>query len=279
MTKKKTEWKQFFTFEKELLAYLSEQKFLAGDKNELVYQQTEYKQSILERPPKFLHAIISLQGNSDVIKKVEADIEELKSLYQSITNKSDFPSRFPALLSPTPLQINLSQHDAYRSNVVPASKGKLEGAEFIQIKRYGSSDQTDQANEDLAALAEIGIKTEIIDKSFGKILTVSINDLICYANAVGTEKSLNDLLYYAKTVGTAKSLTVRENSGMQFTARVRYPDIFKAARMSYSLLVVRDDCVVVDSLPQGKRIHRLEITKEKLVLPIKCDAEIFIKES
>ncbi len=258
----KTEWKEFFTFEKELLAYLSEQKFLAGNKDELCYQQSDYKNSILERPPKFLHAIISLQGNSDVINKVEANIEELKSLYQSVTNKPIFPSRFPKLLSPTPLQINLSQHDAYRSNVVPASKGTLKGAEFIQVKRYGL-DQIDLVNEDLAALAEIGIKAEIIDKAFGKLLNVSINDLISYAN----------------TVNTAKTLTVREHSGMQFTARIRYPDCYTAERMSYSLLVVRDDCVVVESLPQGLRTHRLENTKDRLELPIKCDAEIFIKES
>ena len=117
-------------------------------------------------------------------------------------------------------------------------------------------------NADIAALDNIGIKTEVSDK-FGKILSVSINDLI----------------YYANTVNTAKSLTVRQLSGMQYTARVRYPDSFVSVRMSYSLLIVRSDIPVLESLPQGRRTHRLETTKEKLVLPIKCDAEIFIKEN
>lgn len=279
-TELKTDWKQFFNFEKQLLQYLAEMKFLTGNKDELAYQQSEYRNSILERPPKFIHACISLEGDAAKIAKVEADIEELKSLFLAVSNTSNFPSRFPQLLSPTPLQINLSQHDAYRSNVVPASdsKKKLYGAEFIQVKRY-ELDQIDLVNEDLAALANIGIKAQITDKSFGKILTVSINDLMYYANAIGTAKSINGDIYHAKTVGTATQLTVREHSGMQYTARIRFPESFTAVRMSYSLLVVRDDCTVLDSLPQGKRTHRLEITKEKLVLPIECDAEIFIKES
>ena len=116
-------------------------------------------------------------------------------------------------------------------------------------------------NADIAALDNIGIKTEVSDK-FGKILSVSINDLI----------------YYANTINTAKSLTVRQLSGMQYTARVRYPDSFVSVRMSYSLLIVRSDVPVLDSLPQGRRSHRLSEIKEKLLLPITCETEIFIKE-
>jgi hypothetical protein len=256
------EWKQFFTFEKELLAYLSEQKFLAGNKDELCYQQSEYKNSILERPPKFLHAVISLQSDEAVITKVEADIEQLKSLYIAVTNKSNFPSRFPQLLSPTPLKIYLSRHNAYRSHVVPK-----DDYDFIQIKRYSVGDETDQLINDIAALENSGIKTQVIEKSFGKLLNVSVNDLVSFAKA--------------------KKLTVREHSGMQFTARVRYPDSYRAApdsyravRMSYSLLVVRDDCKVEESLPQGLRKHRLENMEDRrLAMPIECDAEIFIKET
>ena len=258
MATSKTNWKSFFTFEKQLLAFISQQKILAGNKDDLSYKETPYKNSILERPPKFIHAIVSLQDNTETFKKVETDIEELKRLYLAVSNKANYPSRFPQLLTPTPLQINLSQHEAYRSHVVSA----LLKDDFILVKRYRTNDQVHLVNADIAALDNIGIKTEVSDK-FGKILSVSINDLI----------------YYANTINTAKSLTVRQLSGMQYTARVRYPDSFVSVRMSYSLLIVRSDIPVLESLPQGRRTHRLETTKEKLVLPIKCDAEIFIKEN
>ena len=119
------------------------------------------------------------------------------------------------------------------------------------------------AIEDINALNSIGIKAELHEKSFGKTLNVSVNDLFLYAK-------------YAKAV---KKLTIRESSGNQYTARVRYPDGFQAVRMSYGLLIIPDDCPTLQSLPQARRTHRLETSKEKVILPIECDVEIFIKES
>ena len=99
MATSKTNWKSFFTFEKQLLAFISQQKILAGNKDDLSYKETPYKNSILERPPKFIHAIVSLQDNTETFKKVETDIEELKRLYLAVSNKANYPSRFPQLLT------------------------------------------------------------------------------------------------------------------------------------------------------------------------------------
>lgn len=247
----KVDWKRFFTFEKELLDFLSQQKILAGDKNDLAYDSVEYKNSILERPPKFLHCVISLCGDESLIKKVVSDIEELKTRYTAVSNRG-FPSRFPNLLK-QPLQINLSQHEAFRSRVIDAVTN-----DFIQVKRY-SSESEDNPLEDVAALNDIGIKAEIYEKSFGKTLNLSSTDLLLYAKA--------------------RKLTLRQNSGLQYTCRVRYPDGFQAVRMSFGLLIIPDDCNVLDSLPQARRTHRLETSKEKLILPVALDSEIFIKEA
>jgi len=247
----KADWKHFFTLEKELLRFLAQQKFLAGDKNDLKYDEVSYKNSILERPPKFLHCVISLSGDESLIKKVKADIEELKSRYAAVSTRG-FPSRFPQLLK-QPLQINLSQHEAFRSRVIDA-----ETNDFIQVKRYSSESEI-HALEDVATLSDIGIKAEIYEKSFGKTLNLWSNDILNF--------------------GKASKLTVRESSGLQYTCRVRYPDGFQAVRMSFGLLIIPDDCNVLDSLPQARRTHRLETSKEKLILPIECDSEIFIKEA
>ncbi len=259
MITSKKDWKSFFQLEKQLLTLISDQKILAGDKNNLSYISVPYKNSVLERPPKFIHAIISLQDNAELINKIESDIQELKVRYTALSNKSTFPSRFPNLLEPLPLQINLSKNLAYRSHMI----SQVEGDGFIQIKRFDLDDQSGQADLDAEALRADGIEAQVIDNAFSKVLNVSINDLIRFAN-----KEFS-----------ATKLTVRTSSGMQYLARIRFPDSFQAVRVSYGLLIVKSDVVVVESLPQALRIHRLETTKEKVILPIDCDAEIFIKES
>ncbi len=246
----KSDFKRFFSFEKELLEFLSRQKILAGDKDDLQYSVAEFRNTRLERPPKFIHCVISLGGDESLIKKVESDIEELKSRYTAVSTRG-FPSRFPQLLK-QPLQINLSQHEAFRSRVIDSDTNN-----FIQVKRYSSESEIN-ASEDVATLSDIGIKAEIYEKSFGKTLNLSSTDLLLYAKA--------------------SKLSIREGSGQQFTARVRYPDGYQAVRMSLGLLIIPSDCPVLDSLPQARRTHRLETSKEKLILPVVLDSEIFIKE-
>jgi hypothetical protein len=247
----KSDWKRFFTFEKEFLDFLSQQKILAGDRTMLKYNEVTYKNSILERPPKFIHCVVSLNGDESLIKKVEAEIEELKKRYNDVSTRG-YPSRLPNLLK-QPLQINISQHEAFRSRVIDTKTN-----DFVQVRRY-SSESESTSLEDVAALNDIGIKTEIHEKSFGKTLNLSSADLLSYAKA--------------------SKLTVRESSGLQYTARVRFSDNYQAVRMSYGLLIIPDDCPVLSSLPQARRAHRLETSKEKLILPIECDSEIFIKEA
>ncbi|WP_262964339.1 hypothetical protein [Methylobacter psychrophilus] len=244
----KANWKQFFSFEKILLEFLSQQNFLAGDKSDLKYSVHDYKNMQLERPPKFIHCVISLGGEKSLIQKIETDIKELKNRFLTVSDKN-LPSRFPQLLQ-QPLQINLSQHEAFRSRVIDS---KTEG--FIQIKRYNSDDMS---LEDTNFLNAIGIRTEVHNKGFGKTLNILSQDLVAYS--------------------TAKKLTVRESSGYQYNARVRYPDNFQAVRMSYGLLIIPDDCHTLSSLPQPRRTHRLETSKQILVLPIAIDSRIFIKE-
>ncbi|WP_340124491.1 hypothetical protein [Methylobacter svalbardensis] len=253
MTEKssKSDWKSFFTFENELLDFLSQQKFMAGDKADLKYLETPFRNTIIQRPPKFLHAVISLGGNESLNIKTEADIEELKSRYVKVSSRG-FPARFPQLLK-QPLQINLSQHEAFRSRVISA-----ETNDFIPVKRYNTGDLDNSSIDDIAALRDIGIKAKVYDKAFGKTLNISSNDLILYTKA--------------------KILTVRESSGNQYIARVRYPDSYQSVRMSYGLLIIPDDCPTLHSLPQARRTHRLETSKEKIMLPIDIDSEIFIKE-
>lgn len=248
----KSDWKSFFAFENEMLDFLSQQTFMAGDKADLKYLETPFRNTIIQRPPKFLHAVISLGGNEALINKTEADIEELKARYLKVSSRG-FPSRFPQLLK-QPLQINLSQHEAFRSRVISA-----ETDDFIPVKRYNTSDSDNSSIDDVAALSNIGIKAEVYDKSFGETLNVSSHDLVFYANA--------------------KKLTIRESSGNQYIARVRYPDSFQSVRMSYGLLIIPDDCPTLQSLPQARRTHRLETSKEKIILPVDIDSEIFIKES
>ena len=249
MTKKlKLDWKHFFSFEKILLDFLSQQHFLAGDKSDLKYSAYEFKSMQLERPPKFIHCVISLGGERSLIQKIESDIEELKNRFRAVSDKS-FPSRFPQLLR-QPLQINLSQHEAFRSRVIDSeTKG------FVQIKRYSSEEE---ALKDTDSLNAIGISTEVIDKGFGKTLNLLSKDLLLFSNS--------------------RKLTIRESSGHQYTARVRYPDDFQSVRMSYGLLIIPDECPTLSSLPQARRKHRLETSKTKIILPIDMDSEIFIKE-
>ena len=71
---------------------------------------------------------------------------------------------------------------------------------------------------------------------------------------------------------------MRESSGYQYNARVRYPDKFQAVRMSYGLLIIPDDCPILSSLPQPRRTHRLETSKQILILPVDIDSKIFVKE-
>ena len=253
MTEKssKSDWKSFFKFENEMLAFFSQHKFLAGNEADLKYIETPFRNTTIQRPPKFLHAVISLCGNESLINKNEAYINELKDRYLKVSSRG-FPSRFPQLLK-QPLQINLSQHEAFRSRVISA-----ETDDFITVKRYSTGDLDNSSMDDIGALGNIGIKAEVYDKGFGKTLNVSSNDLIFYAKA--------------------KKLTVRQSSGYQYTARVRYPDTFQSVRMSYGLLIIPDDCPTLQSLPQTRRSHRLETSKEKIILPIEIDSEIFIKE-
>lgn len=254
MTKKSTskpEWKRLFSFEKSLLDYLSQQKFLAGHKADLKYVECEFRNMTLERPPKFLHCVISLGGEESLIQKVQDDIEELRALYLTVSSRG-FPARFPQLLK-QPLQINLSQHEAFRSRLISA-----ETNDFIQVKWYRSKSENISL-EDVDALNAIGIKAEIYEKPIGKTLNISASDLIFYAKA--------------------RKLTVRESSGTQYIARVRYPESFQAVRINYGLLIIPDDCPTLSSLPQARRTHRLAASKERLILPVECDSEIFIKEA
>jgi hypothetical protein len=250
-TSNKSDWKSFFKLENEMLDFLSQQKFLAGNEADLKYIETPFRTTTIQRPPKFLHAVISLDGNESLINKTEAYIDELKDRYLKVSSRG-FPSRFPQLLK-QPLQINLSQHEAFRSRLISA-----ETDDFIPVKRYKTVDLDNSSIDDIAALRDIGIKAEVYDKAFGKTLNVSSNDLILYAKA--------------------KKLTIRQSSGNQYIARVRYPDSFQSVRLSYGLLIIPDDCPTLQSLPQARRSHRLETSKEKIILPVDIDSEIFIKE-
>ena len=138
--------------------------------------------------------------------------------------------------------------------------------EFIQIKKYLSEIDKDTLSEetkkeiksDIEALKDIDIKAEVIDKGFGKTLRISAQDALKAAKA--------------------SVLTFRESSGTQYTARVRFEGDLQSTRMSYGLLVIPRDTPVLQSLPQTRRTHRLETSKERFELPIETACEIFIKE-
>lgn len=245
---KKAKWRDLFTIEKNLLSFLSEQAILAGCEKDGLKFIPLNDGSKLERPPKFIHCIISLEGDATKIERVKREIDALKNGYRDIEPSKLFPPRYPVLLN-QPLQINYSNHSAYRSNAIDE-----ESKCMVFIKRYSEEDSPE---DDIEKLKDIGIRSEVVEKGFGRALHISSSDLLAYASA--------------------KKITVREKSGQQYTVNVRYPNEFRSERMNFGLLIIPDKCPALKSLPQSKRCHSLELSAKTLSLPIICDAEILVK--
>lgn len=260
-------WREFYLAEQELYKFLKTQEMLhciegcAPEYHSKVEKSILGPDRIVEVAPAYVRCTIALR-NGAAIKKHHSLYEDTLEAFETariaaaenggyVTTR--LPDRFPQFLTNIE-QINLSVNEAVQS--LPLEPG----GNFLALKQLvDPEDRQTSFAEEIKALKEMGIKTEVDGWGRTRYLYIDCDSLFEYA---GTDK-----IQHRKYTGSRYLARVRSS--------VREPGKPKTKRLKYGLLILDKPCPIYQSLPRSDRDDQLALIGEEIKLPIGIDGKLW----